>query len=101
MELDLSQWWMPLIAISILVSYLIYSFIEEYRMPMPVAAAVGGGEEAGGSNAETAAVASPVKTAPAKAKRGFFARYAWIWMSLLIGAAAQGYLDFIQPMMAN
>lgn len=101
MEFDLTQWWVPAAAMALLLTYILRSFVSEYRMPkpaLPMGAAVPV-EETGGGTAEAGASPEPLKKRGRK-KRGFFKRTSWIWGSVLIGAAGQIYLSHIAPLLA-
>ena len=96
MEFDITQWWVPAVAMLLLGLYIARSFISEYRLPEPAAPVasrslndpVPAAAEGGGA---------PEEDAPAekkKKKRGLLFRTSWIWGSLLIGALAQLYLEY-------
>ncbi len=86
MGIDFTQWWVPAIIMLVLGTGIFIAGLREYRMPMPVAPTPAETEEA---NADASAAPS------AKQKNGFLFRTSWIWGSVLIGAAAQGYLSYV------
>ena len=102
MEFDLTQWWVPAAAMALLLTYILRSFVSEYRMPkpaLPMGAAGPVEEEAGSGSAEAGSPSEPRKGKGRK-KRGFLKRTSWIWGSVLIGAAGQIYLSHIAPLLA-
>lgn len=102
MEFNLTEWWVPAIAMMVLGLYIARSFITEYRLPMPEtpvatrslsSAAAGAAEHNAGE--ESGSEESGGKKSKPKKKRSILWRTSWLWGPLLIGAAAQLYLTHV------
>lgn len=102
MEFNLTEWWVPAIAMMVLGLYIARSFITEYRLPAPetpvatrsLSSAAADAAESDAAQ-ESGSEESGGKKAKAKKKRSFLWRTSWLWGPLLIGAAAQIYLTHI------